>query len=261
MRAHTRGLIDVADPLGPNAPDVGFKVFRRLNAPDLRVLAGAKGRIDRRALPVFAGATLEERILRELAVRRALPVKEVFESFEFHARVRRDLRAPVLADLCSGHGLTGLLFAVYERAVDQVLLCDERVPANHAPVLAAVCAVAPWVRAKVRYHELPLKQLAPHLPPGAALAAVHACGVRSDSCISLALSCRGPLALMPCCYEGTAATAPAGLRAALGVALAADVDRTYRLAAAGFRVRWTAIPRAITPVNRILLAVPGPVRG
>ncbi|MBI3272575.1 MAG: hypothetical protein HYZ53_26535 [Planctomycetes bacterium] len=261
MSTHTQGPTcdeSATDRNGPGGPDAGFKVFRKLNAPALRVLAGAKGRIDERALAVFPGATLEERLVRELASRRALPLKEVFESFEFHARVRRDLRVPVVVDLCCGHGLTGLLFAVYERVVEQVLLCDVRLPASHAAVLEAVCSVAPWVREKIRYRELPLKRLAGCLPQGAALAAVHACGVRSDLCIDLALGCRGPVGLMPCCYEGTARRAPTGLRESLGVALAADVDRTYRLEAAGFCVRWTAIPRAITPVNRVLLAVPRP---
>ena len=41
---------------------------------------------------------------------------------------------------------------------------------------------------------------------------------------------------------------------ALGRALATDIHRTYRLEAAGYQVDWSAIPRAITPMNRIMVA-------
>ena len=49
---------------------------------------------------------------------------------------------------------------------------------------------------------------------------------------------------------------PLGVRRALGVALAADVDRSYRLEQSGYHVDWSAIPREITPLNRILIALP-----
>ena len=35
---------------------------------------------------------------------------------------------------------------------------------------------------------------------------------------------------------------------------ATDTDRTYRLHAAGYTVRWRYIPEAITPMNRVLIA-------
>ena len=38
--------------------------------------------------------------------------------------------------------------------------------------------------------------------------------------------------------------------------LAYDVDRTYKLIRAGYHVEWSAIPCAITPMNRILIATP-----
>jgi hypothetical protein len=38
--------------------------------------------------------------------------------------------------------------------------------------------------------------------------------------------------------------------------LAVDIDRTYGLEAQGYAVRWTAIPRAVTVMNRILIARP-----
>ena len=46
---------------------------------------------------------------------------------------------------------------------------------------------------------------------------------------------------------------PAARQAELGTRLAFDIDRTYRLEAAGYRVRWDAIPEEITPMNRVLI--------
>ena len=46
------------------------------------------------------------------------------------------------------------------------------------------------------------------------------------------------------------------MTAGLGAPLAFDVDRTYRLERAGYHVRWDAIPEAITPMNRLLVAWP-----
>lgn len=71
-------------------------------------------------------------------------------------------------------------------------------------------------------------------------------------------SCLLPFSLnpQPCCYSGTAKGSPFGVRRAMGVGLAADVDRSYRLAAAGYHVDWSGIPRVVTPMNRIVLGEP-----
>jgi hypothetical protein len=101
-----------------------------------------------------------------------------------------------------------------------------------------------------------LKQALPELPRAAALLAVHACGVRTDRALEAAIGARVPLVAVPCCYEGTAHRLSVGLVRALGVVLAVDVDRTYRLERAGFRVRWSSLPAAITPMNRVIVAQP-----
>ena len=59
---------------------------------------------------------------------------------------------------------------------------------------------------------------------------------------------------MPCCYRYTARMAPRALHSDLGAELASDVARTYRLEAAGYEVDWSAIPEAISPKNRIIVA-------
>ena len=89
----------------------------------------------------------------------------------------------------------------------------------------------------------------------ASVVAVHACGVRTDRCLELAMAHHSPVAVMPCCYAQTARAAPRAIKAALGAMLTTDIDRTYRLERAGYDVDWAHIPEAITPMNRILVAI------
>ena len=98
-------------------------------------------------------------------------------------------------------------------------------------VMEAVAAVAPWAVDKINYLEMRIQRAGEHLQDGDAIVAVHACGVRTDRCIDLALTLRSPMALLPCCYSQTAATAPRALRKALGADLATDVHRTTTSAA------------------------------
>ena len=232
----------------------GFRAFRQFNNPELRPLAGTKFRIDRRVLRHFTGDGLADRIARELAEVRAFAFKELFESFEFFERVRKRLRAPCVADLCAGHGLTGLLFAVFERRVERVILVDRARPQNHQRVLAAVSKIAPWVADKVEYWDTDIKN-ARDMTEHTSVIAVHACGGRTDACIDVAIRVGANLAVMPCCHSKTPYRGPKTLPSKLGIALATDVDRTYRLRAAGYAVTWTAVPAEITAKPRIIVGV------
>jgi len=232
-----------------------FRIYPQFNAPELAVHARLKHRVGERAMPAFPRDVPADRLARALARRRAIDVKELLETAEFFSRTRKRLRAPVVADLCCGHGLAGLLFAT-EARVEQVLLVDRRRPAAYETILEAVAEVFPEVPDKVRYLELDLARTCAALPRGASVLAVHACGVQTDRCLDIALEIEaGAIAAMPCCYARTARDAPTVLRDQLGVGLMTDVHRTYRLDAAGYRVDWSAIPEAITPMNRILVGV------
>ena len=128
-----------------------FRLLRVFNDPDLAAYAGVKARIGRNALPHFPSESGSDRLVRELARERALPVKEVTEAFEFFAVVRKYVRTPVVADLCAGHGLAGILFAVFERRTREVILCDRRRPAHFDHVMRAAERAAPWIAGKVRF--------------------------------------------------------------------------------------------------------------
>jgi hypothetical protein len=237
---------------------VPFRIFRGFNEDRLRWAARSTFRVDRKSAPSFRGDPLAERIVAALAERRAINVKEVLESFETFGRLRKRLRAPRMADLCCGHGLTGLLFAAVERRVEEVILMDRDKPPKADLVVEAVCEAAPWAADKVRWVEADVSDAAAHLAPETSVVAVHACGVRTDRALEAAVAVGGPVAVVPCCYKQTAKRAPRALRDALGAELATDVHRTYWLEARGYRVEWAAIPEAITPMNRVLVARPHP---
>lgn len=231
-----------------------FRVFRAFDDDSLRWAASSRFRLDQKSAGRFRGGDpVAARIVEALAARRAINVKEVLESFETVARVRRRIRGRRIADLCCGHGLTGLAFAALDREVDDVVLLDRTKPPKADLVLEAVCEAAPWVAGKVRWIEDKVARAASHLAPETSVIAIHACGVRTDRAIDAAAAVNGHVAVVPCCYTRTARDAPVALRDALGAELTADVHRTYALEARGYRVSWTAIPDAITPMNRVLI--------
>lgn len=233
---------------------VAFRAFRRFNQPDLRPLSGRKFRLDHSLGQLFDGNSLGEKLARALGDQRAIPLKELFESFEFFERVRKRVRAKVVADLCCGHGLTGVLFAVYEPSVETVILIDQKCPASFTKIVEALKVVAPWAVEKLQYWEGDLQDMSKKLPHGTSILGVHACGGRTDQCIDVGIGLQGALALMPCCHSKSPYRGPDTLRHALGITDASDIERTYRLEALGYEVTWTAIPSEITAKPRVIVA-------
>ena len=149
----------------------------------------------------------------------------------------------------------GVLVAIFKfEQFKRIEVHDPQRPKAFDAVVAAAIEVAPWVEGCIFYESA---KLGPRqqLPRGCAVVGVHGCGKLTDKIITAAAEADAcSLALMPCCYSQTAADAPDALRRALGVPLAADVHRTYRLEELGYTVRWSAIPPSITPMNRIIIA-------
>jgi hypothetical protein len=238
--------------------DAKYQCFRQFNKLPFEAIASSHYSINTpTAARYFSSDSLQDRLVRELGRQQVLPVKEILESFEFFQRARKYVRAKSMANLCCGHGLTGILFALFERSVERVMLVDQRELPSYAQVLDCAIRVGPWVEDKVQFKILKMKNTAEHIEPCASIIATHACGSLSDRCIDCALQVQGAIALMPCCYPSRMCAAPAAIHLAFGSELAFDIDRTYRLEAAGYSVRWDAIPKEITPMNRVLLGKVG----
>lgn len=285
MRTHTlltmvavapparRVLESAGQPLatGPLAvADASFRAWPALNDEATRyaVNAGRRHRLHLQpedatgpdpTRELFAGDALMARFGRGLAERRAIDRKEFFEACEFFARTRKRLAADgdgVLVDAAGGHGLVGALCAIFlGKQFERIIVRDVRRPKAFDAVVSAAVEVAPWVEGRIVYDQQKVGLLHDGLPRGCAVVGVHACRGLTDKIIAAAADADARcVALMPCCYEGTAADAPVALRQALGVPMAADIQRTYTLEAHGYSVAWKAIPRCISPMNRILLA-------
>ncbi|MBT5709243.1 SAM-dependent methyltransferase [bacterium] len=241
----------------------GFKFFHQLNAVQDLSWANSSTYITRgMAERYFDSDRLGDKLVRALAIDEVIPVKEILESCEFFERVRKEIRAETIADLCCGHGLLGILFAVFERRTKHVILIDTTEPPCHNKLLKQVAQIAPWIQDNVQFKMGPIDsvQQIPH--KNTSIVSSHACGMLTDECIEAAVSINGSVAVMPCCYPRNQCPAPRALQFALGHEVAFDVDRTYRLENANYHVRWTSIPKQITPMNRIIIGrVRSKVRG
>ena len=238
-----------------------FKFFPQLNhltSKHQKAVSSSSRLFESFAKEHFSNETLQDQLVRSIATHRLLPIKEVLESFEFFARVRKQTRASVIADLCCGHGLIGILFGLFEKRVERVMLVDHQTPDSRQKLIEVVDSIAPWVKPKIENVQQKIEPGQQQFPINCSVVSAHACGILSDRCIELAIENGGPVAILPCCYPRSACPAPLALQTALGLKTAFDVDRTYRLQNAGYRVRWAAIPAMISPMNRVICAIPKP---
>ena len=173
----------------------------------------------------------------------------------------------VVKDLCSGHGLTGMLFAACNppgrlKASMRVLLVDQSEPQSHSILRDLISEVCPWVNQDtVQFFEADLddyvtKSLSDVATDEASIIiSTHACGSLTDDVIRYAVESRAAsVSVMPCCYTGTAKGTPYGVQRMLGVSASADILRSFLLHDAGYHVDFAAIPKAITPMNRLIVA-------
>lgn len=242
--------------------DHAWRCLRKFNSPTSVSLPTVRKVLRTKAMLVpwlitdwFAGDTFIDRLARVIAERRCVVMKEFCESLEFFELVRKGAKAPVVADLCGGHGLTGLLFAALERKVDKVIILDISQPLAFERLLGAVSEICPWVADKVEYVQSSVKSPSTYLPKGCSVVAIHACRDLTDHSIKKALEADARyIAVMPCCYGQPAKAVPDAAVGAIGRGLAEDIHRTYTLEKAGYAVRWAAIPSMVTPRNRVLIS-------
>ncbi|OVE77893.1 hypothetical protein BVX99_01335 [bacterium F16] len=233
-----------------------FKFFPSLNAKADMKWASSRTSINvPLAKRFFASESLQDKLVRAMAEKQVIPIKEVLECFEYVALIRKAVRSACVADLCCGHGLAGMLLGIFEKSVEQVLLVDRKRPQSHEKLFAVLAEVAPWLHDKVSFQVQRLDAVV--IPHNSSVVSAHACGVLTDTCIDMAIATGGAIAVMPCCYPKRLCPAPAAICNEFGEAVAFDIDRTYRLEQAGYHVRWSAIPSCITPMNRVIIGRAG----
>jgi hypothetical protein len=156
-------------------------------------------------------------------------------------------------DLCSGHGLTGMIFLACNppgRIIDidgnNIMItatCIDIVePKSHKLLLGIIAEICPWVGVEgaVSFITSSLEEYATavtaarqeqqqqRIRHGATtietiVISTHACGSLTDKVLHYASTIinASSIAVMPCCYTGTADGAPYGIKRILGVSLAA----------------------------------------
>lgn len=254
--------------------------------------------------PSTPTGTILKSIADHLALRDApVDAKEVAESMEFYLRCGKRLfgaarrvvqnsrekgsdsddrcQSATIAvhDLCSGHGLTGLLFLACNPpgripgVSVKTVLVDQFEPKSHAVLRGCISEICPWVsEVSVAFETSTLEDFAlvatnaeesddincpeARSRDATIVISTHACGSLTDQVLKYATGIdAASLAVMPCCYTGTDSGVPYGVRRMLGVSLSADVRRCFYLQNENdYHVDFAAIPSEITPMNRIIVA-------
>eukprot|EP00569_Conticribra_weissflogii_P009275 CAMPEP_0171371422 /NCGR_PEP_ID=MMETSP0879-20121228/8629_1 /TAXON_ID=67004 /ORGANISM="Thalassiosira weissflogii, Strain CCMP1336" /LENGTH=331 /DNA_ID=CAMNT_0011880015 /DNA_START=345 /DNA_END=1336 /DNA_ORIENTATION=+ len=204
--------------------------------------------------PAKSSSNIIKSVLDHLAISDApVDAKEVAESCEFYLRSGKRLLGAarrmknrtdsygskqeiVVHDLCSGHGLTGMLFVacnpprppLFESL--RTILVDHKEPRSHSVLRDCISEICPWVsKDTVQFMESSLQEYKLEGDNGtkgnisdstaSIVISTHACGSLTDQVLRHAVDCQAAsIAVMPCCYTDTDAGAPYGVRRILGVA-------------------------------------------
>ena len=201
----------------------------------------------------YPADTVHDRVARALCEGSCLPRKELFESWSFVNRIRRRIDAPVVWDLCAGHGLVAFLLALLEPGLTSVRAIDRRKPLSFDRIRAALAPLDEERIAKVVFDERDVRDLdAPR--ERVFMTAVHACGRRSDDAIDLALASHSSIVLLPCCHASDKPI-PEAVMTRWPKKDAVDLARIFRLHQAGWRVVAGKIEDDITECAQAIIAI------
>ena len=216
---------------------------------------GAHGRLTPHDAGRFPGETLFDRLGRAVCGAGVLPRKELYESWEVARRARRWCRGGRVIDVAGGHGLLAHAMLLLDDSSPQAIVVDPAPPPSSVALQAALAAAWPRLEGRVSFVAADIRRFA--LEPGDLVVSSHACGALTDSILDAALTASARVAVLPCCHDLQRCDA-GPLSGWMDGPLAIDTVRAMKLAAHGYRVRTQTIPDAITPKNRLLIAVPRP---
>jgi Methyltransferase domain len=214
---------------------------------------GSRARLTPRALPLFQGQTLFDRVGRVVCRADCLPRKELFESWEIARRARRRFRGGRVVDMACGHALVAHLMLLLDDTSRSSLAVDRSIPKSAAKLGVAFVDEWPRLRNRVEIVQTALAEV--ELREGDLVVSSHACGSLTDEILEMAMSASARVVVLPCCHD-KATGDQGGVGGWLDPAMAMDVTRAARLRARGYDVYTQTIPEAITSKNRLLLAAP-----
>jgi len=200
----------------------------------------------------YPGDTVVDVAGRALCAVHCLPRKELHEAYEMALRIRaRSDRGGRVVDLCCGFGLLAELLLVVDPRFTHAVAVDRWLPQNHAVVHDALVGAFPSLAGRVTFVQAALDQVA--VDDGDLVVSSHACGSLTDDVFAHAIAVGARAAVLPCCHRTRFRD---DLRGHPDPAAVIDDERVERLRALGYVVDVDAIPVAITPKNRLLLARP-----
>eukprot|EP00941_MAST-03F_sp_MAST-3F-sp1_P002995 g2995.t1 len=244
--------------------DTSFKFWSILNGKDaaflhkVGVTRFSRINMSMNADILTSGTGRKYDFARALCKRTAVARKEFFETYEFFARIRNQIKCTeesgTLVEVAGGHGLLSALFALFTTRFRKIIIIDRKKPASHEKILESLREVCDYAADKITFVKGDFSEKS--VEKGSAVVAVHGCNSLTDLVLNAAITGQAhSAAVMPCCYANcqSVQNAPKTIAKHLGVAYAADIQRTYYMEQAGYVVNWKHIPSLITPMNRILL--------
>jgi hypothetical protein len=213
----------------------------------------SKARLTQHDTGRFPGHTLFARIARAVCGAGCLPRKELYEAWEMARRTRRLFRGGRLVDLGGGHGLLAQVMLLLDDTSPSALVVDTALPPSAAKLYRALSDGWPRLAGRVEFFAVSADDI--DLTPDDLVVSSHACGRLTDVVLERASAVGARVAVLPCCHDLEACDT-GGLDGWVDGALAVDIVRATRMQEKGYRVWTLAIPKDITPKNRLLLAAP-----
>jgi hypothetical protein len=201
----------------------------------------------------FPGESLFDRLGRAVCRAGCLPRKELYEAWEMARRTRRLFRGGRIVDLGGGHGMLAQALLLLDDTSPGAIVVDPAVPPSAAKLHQAM--VDAWPRLRSRVEFIAASASTASLSPDDVVVSCHACGRLTDIVLERASAAGARVAVLPCCHDLDVCET-GGLDGWVDAAMAIDIMRATWLKEKGYRVWTLAIPRAITPKNRLLLGAP-----
>ena len=189
---------------------------------------------------------------RAICAADCLPRKELHEAYEMAVRISAQSdRGGRVVDLCCGFGMLAQLLLLVDERFTHAVAGDRRLPPNHVHVHAALVGAFPTLAGRVSFVQAPLHDV--DVGDDDVVVSAHACGPLTDDVFARAVDVGARAAVLPCCHQFRFRD---DLRGHADAARAIDDERVQRLALLGYDVVVDAIPAAVSPKNRLLLARP-----